>query len=146
MIRDLRPEDRAAFLQAVDTFYHSEAVLHSVPRENFETTFDLCLTQNPYARGVAFEVEGQFAGYALLSLSYSNEVGGMVVWLEEAFIHPQYRGHGLGHAFFRWVEQEYGDMAKRYRLEVTHANTRAIALYERLGYEVMDYVQMVKEK
>ena len=30
-------------------------------------------------------------------------------------------------------------------LEVEADNTRAISLYERLGYEVLDYVQMIKD-
>jgi len=34
--------------------------------------------------------------------------------------------------------------AKRFHLEVAEENTRAIGLYKKLGYEVLDYVQMVK--
>ena len=33
MIRNIRPEDREAYLAMSDAFYHSEAVLHPVPLE-----------------------------------------------------------------------------------------------------------------
>jgi ribosomal protein S18 acetylase RimI-like enzyme len=86
-----------------------------------------------------------FAGYALISLTWSNEAGGISVLLEEAFIAPEYQGQGLGTAFLDFIEREYKDSAKRLRLEVTHSNIRAIRLYEKKGYERFDYLQMVKD-
>jgi ribosomal protein S18 acetylase RimI-like enzyme len=44
----------------------------------------------------------------------------------------------------QFMEQEYPS-AKRFRLEVSKENTRAIELYRKLGYEVLEYVQMVKD-
>jgi len=41
------------------------------------------------------------------------------------------------------MEKEY-PAAKRFHLEVAKENTRAIDLYKKLGYEVLGYVQMVK--
>ena len=46
---------------------------------------------------------------------------------------------------FAWVEKEY-PQAKRFRLEATYTNKRAIALYERLGYEELHYYQMIKDR
>ena len=34
----------------------------------------------------------------------------------------------------------------RLRLEVEAENTKAVSLYKRLGYEVLDYVQMIKDE
>jgi ribosomal protein S18 acetylase RimI-like enzyme len=78
-----------------------------------------------------------------LSFSFATEVGGLVVLLEDLYISEERRGKGLGHKFMQFIEQEY-PLAKRFRLEVTKENTQAIDLYGKLGFEVLEYVQMVK--
>ncbi|MGI5960166.1 MAG: GNAT family N-acetyltransferase [Massiliimalia sp.] len=143
-IRELQAKDRDVFIQMVDDFYHSEAVLHDIPKENILHTADLLIEGTPYAKGYLFEQNGETAGYGQISLTYSNEAGGLCVWVEEVMILPQFRGQGLGHEFFHFLHREFSQ-AKRFRLEVTKENPRAAKLYEKLGYEPFDYLQMVKE-
>lgn len=143
-IRELQAKDRDVFIQMVDDFYHSEAVLHDIPKENILHTVDLLMEGTPYAKGYLFEQNGEIAGYGQISLTYSNEAGGLCVWVEEVMILPQFRGQGLGHEFFHFLHREFSQ-AKRFRLEVTKENPRAAKLYEKLGYEPFDYLQMVKE-
>lgn len=144
-IRDFGAEDREDYLRLSDEFYSSPAVLHGVPADNFTRTFDKCLEKSPYLRGLALIQEGNFAGYCLLSFTWSNEVGGIVVLLEEAYVSPDYQGHGLGRKLLHFIEEEYKASARRIRLEVTSVNQGAIKLYSKLGYEPFDYLQMVKE-
>ena len=98
-----------------------------------------------YARGYILEWEGDTAGYGLISKSYSQEAGGYVYWLEELYILEAYRSKGLGSEFLRYVEETKEPQVTRLRLEVEEENVRAIALYKRCGYEVLKYVQMVKD-
>ena len=56
---------------------------------------------------------------------------------------PEYRSCGLGREFFAYLEENLP--AARYRLEVEEDNERAISLYRRLDYEVLPYVQMIKD-
>ena len=44
-----------------------------------------------------------------------------------------------------FAEKEFPDV-RRFRLEVTRCNERAISLYRRLGYEELDYIQMIKDR
>lgn len=143
-MRDLLPGDRKIFLSMVKSFYLSAAVAHNVDSRNFEKTFEAALSQSPFIRIFIIEDQGVPAGYAILSFTYSNEAGGMVVLIEELYISETYRGKGLGRKFFEFLEQEY-PLAKRFRLEVTKTNQKAMALYDGLGYDVLDYVQMVKD-
>ena len=145
MIRQFVEADREMFLDMAREFYHSPAVDHAVPEENFVRTFDAVLGGSPYAKGVMLEKDGVPAGYALLSLTYSNEAGGLCVLVEEVYVREQFRGCGLGKEFFAWTEARYPE-ARRFRLEVTPSNERAAALYRRLGYERLDYLVMVKDR
>ena len=83
-------------------------------------------------------------GVQTCALPICNEAGGLTVWLEELYFMENARGKGYGSEVFAWLEQEYAH-AKRFRLEATYSNKRAIALYERLGYEELHYFQMIKD-
>jgi len=144
-IRDFNAGDREDYLRLSEEFYSSPAVVHGVPADHFVRTFEKCLEKSPYLRGLALMQEGNFAGYCLLSFTWSNEAGGIVVLLEEAYISPDYQGHGLGSKLLCFIEEEYRDRARRLRLEVTEVNKGAIKLYSQMGYESFDYLQMIKE-
>ncbi|WP_077533115.1 GNAT family N-acetyltransferase [Massiliimalia massiliensis] len=143
MVRYFKEQDKTAFLEMADRFYHMPAVLHSVDQSYFERTFDAIISGTPYAAGMLAEYEGKPAGYALLSLTWSNEAGGLVVWIEEAYVEAQFRSCGIGKELFAFIRREFDGKARRYRLEVTKDNLRAIKLYEALGYQPLDYRQMV---
>lgn len=145
MIREINATDKDFFVSSCEEFYSSPAVIHSVPRENFEKTFDNLMNKTPFARCFIYELDGQRVAYFLLAITYSNECGGIVVWGEEMFVKAEFRSHGIGKEFFSYVENEYKNVAKRFRLEVTKENERAASLYKKLGYDYLDYLQMIKE-
>lgn len=144
MIRKLREEDRKVYLQMAHDFYHSSAVLHPVPDSYLEATFEECMRGEEYCLAFLLEFEEETAGYALVSKTFSQEAGGYVYWLEELYILERFRSRGLGREFFAYMEETRPKNVKRFRLEVEEENERAAALYARLGYEPLEYNQMVK--
>ena len=144
MIRPITKEDRDIYVSLADLFYHSEAVDHPVPPAYYERTFEELLRSKDYLEGFLFEVDREPAGYVLLAKTFSQEAGGMVWWIEELFLLPKFRGHGLGRQFFKWLEDYRPKEVKRLRLEVERDNLRAKRLYGRQGYEVLPYEQMIK--
>lgn len=142
-IRKLTAADEALYLEMVDAFYHSEAVLSPVPRIYHENTFRELIRSDEYLECFLFENSGQPAGYALLSKSFSPEAGGPVVWLEELYVCEAYRRKGFAKAFLSYLEETLP--AKRYRLEVEPDNQKAMAIYEKAGYRLLPYVQMKKD-
>ena len=68
-----------------------------------------------------------------------------MLWIEELYIREQFRSRGLGREFFSYIEEKNKDRTARISLEVEEENTRAASLYERLGYEKLDYKQMIKD-
>ena len=143
-VRKITQKDKEEFLRMSHEFYRSDAVLHEIEEKCHLNAFDEMMRSDTYLMGYLLECDGQTAGYAVLNKMFMREVGGVVVWTEELYILPEYQGKGLGSAFFKWLEKNVP--AARYRLEAEPDNIRAMALYKRLGYEVLPYVQMIKEQ
>lgn len=145
MIRKVTPADRELYISMTQSFYNSEAVCHPVPLRNIEAAFDEMMRSDVYMEGYILEHEGKAAGYANIAKTFSCEGGGLTVWVEELFMLPEYRSKGLGREFFAFLENRFGEKLARMRLEITDSNVNAKRLYKRLGFEELDYRQMVKE-
>lgn len=142
-IRSIEPRDRDYFLSRNAAFYRSSACDHAIPPQNAERTFELLLHGTPYADClIAEDDNGTPCGYCLLALTWSNEAGGLCVWLEEIMVDGEKRGKGVGSRMIAAVHEKY-NAAARYRLEVTDDNPRAAALYRLLGFEELPYRQMI---
>ena len=126
-------------------FYSSEAVCHAIPEQNIIAAFDEMMRSDVYMEGDILEWEGEIAGYANVAKTFSCEGGGLTVWIDEIFLLPQYRSKGLGSELFAYLENRFGEKLARMRLEITDSNIDAKRLYSRLGFEELDYRQMVKE-
>lgn len=142
-IRKFKKTERGMYLEMAEEFYHSSAVLHPVPREYLERTFDEMLRSDVYVDGYLLESDGgEPMGYMLLSKTFSQECGGLAIWVEELSVLPAFRGQGAGSEALNWVKRRYPEV-RRIRLEVEPDNERAIELYRRLGYEELSYYQMI---
>ena len=145
MIRRFKDTDREIFIEMAEEFYSSPAVLHSIPISRHSDTFDEIIKGGCYLDGYMFEYEGQPAGFGVTAKTYSPEAGGIVIWVEDLYIRPQFRSKGLGRLLFEELERNGDPRLKRIRLEVEEGNIKAISLYKRLGFRHLPYGQMVKE-
>ena len=143
-IRPITKDDREIFLTLSNEFYNSPAVLAPIKQEFHDNAFDELMRSREYLECYILEYDGQLAGFGLLNFSYCHEAGGKIVWIEELYIREAYRSHGIGRAFFAFVEEKHP--AFRYRLEVEKENERAVKLYKALGYDFLEYDQMIKDK
>ena len=145
MVRKITEEDREVYLQMTREFYASDAVDHNLPHSYFEKTFRELMLSEEYAEAFLLEDGGVAAGYALLAKTFSQEAGGMVVWAEELYVRPEYRGRGLCHEFYSFLREHLPESVKRLRLEAENTNRRAISLYRRLGFRDLPYCQMIQD-
>lgn len=143
IIRKVTESDKDEFIAMSKIFYASDAVLQDVDESYHEAAFNELMHSDTYLDCYFFERENVVLGYALLNKTYSREAGGIVIWIEELYVKPEYQGQGIGNEFFDWIELNIP--AARYRLETEPENIRAKALYKRRGYEVLPYIQMVKD-
>ena len=143
MIRKITEADRETYLEFSRIFYDSPAVHAPIPESRRVAAFDEMVSSDERLVGVVLECDGKPAGYGLASKMYSQEAGGIQLWLEELFILPEYRSRGLGREFFAYMEAIPN--VARTRLEYERANTRVAALYRRLGYSDVPYAQLMKD-
>lgn len=78
--------------------------------------------------------DGDVAGFALFCSNYSTFLAQPGIWLEDLFVQPQYRGHGIGrlllaHLAKLAVERDCG----RVEWAVLDWNTPSIGFYESLA-------------
>lgn len=144
-IRPITQNDKEQYIQMAKQFYASEAVMHPIPDVHYEHTFAELMRSNLFARCYIFEHDGKIIGYGLTARTFSQEAGGLTVFIEELYIAAEYRSKGYGRKFFDYLFDEESE-AKRFRLEVENKNPRAIELYRTLGFDFLGYLQMYKEQ
>ena len=94
---------------------------------------------HPKFRAVIAELDGKPAGYAVFFEFYSTFQGRAGLFLDDLFVRPQFRKHGIGQALLAHVARIAWD--EKYfcmRWEVLDWNTPAIEFYSRLGAVFLD--------
>jgi GNAT superfamily N-acetyltransferase len=93
----------------------------------------------PYAEVVFACIDGQPVGFALFFHNYSTFLGRPGIYLEDLYVRPQARGHGVGRRLLSWlaalaVERQCG----RLEWSVLDWNEPSIGFYRSLGAVGMD--------
>ena len=140
-MRRFTADDFDDYLAMSREFYASEATDHPVPEAHFQRTFDEIMSGSPIVRAWMLDVHGRPAGYLLASITWSNEFGGRVAWLEELYLRPQARGQGLGRQALEQAMDELKRLDKvvGFRLEVAPANAKVSHLYKKMGFQPVPY-------
>lgn len=145
MIRKFVESDRDDYIRMADEFYHTQAVAKSVEKIHFENAFDEIMKSDIYAQGYMLLCDNKIAGFCVTAKTYSVEAGGIVIWIEDFYVDNSFRSKGLGTEFLKFIEENGDEKLRRLRLEIEDENTRAIALYEKMGFVKAPYGEMWKE-
>lgn len=85
------------------------------------------------------------AGYLILCFGYSIEFGGRNAFIDELYLREPYRGRGWGRFAMEFAISAAAETGVgALHLEVTRENSRALALYESLGFVDHDRFLMTK--
>jgi GNAT superfamily N-acetyltransferase len=80
------------------------------------------------------EVDGKAVGYAIYLFTYSSFLARPTLYLEDVFVHPDYRRLGLGGRFFAELHREARrERCGRMEWVVLDWNTHAQRFYRKLG-------------
>ncbi len=118
------------------------AVYEKAPEEMVATIDQVSqslFNHSPVAFCHVAEVDGKIVGIALWFLNYSTWLGKAGIYLEDLFVQPEYRGHGIGKGFMQTlaalcVERGY----ERFQWWVLDWNKPSIDFYRSLGAVPMD--------
>jgi GNAT superfamily N-acetyltransferase len=99
----------------------------------------------PAAEALIVERGGRAVGFAIFFTTFSTFLCKPGLYLEDLFVEPEHRGHGIGKALLRRlaalaVERECG----RFEWRVLDWNEPSIRFYETLGAKLMPEWQLVR--
>jgi len=94
---------------------------------------------NPVAFCHVAVVDEKIVGIALWFLNYSTWLGKPGIYLEDLFVQPEYRGHGIGKGFMKTLAQLCIERGyERFQWWVLDWNEPSIEFYKSLGAVSMD--------
>ncbi len=85
--------------------FYASGVTNSVIDDCGREKFFKEILSGEIVKGCFIMCGGEAAGYAICCLSASQEACGRVLWLDELYIKPQFRGKGLGTEFFEFLRR-----------------------------------------
>jgi GNAT superfamily N-acetyltransferase len=136
-IRPAVVSDCATLLTLIRGLAEYENLLDRVvatPQKLAETLFGAL----PAAEALLAEIDGQAAGFALFFPNYSTFLAQPGIYLEDLFVLPARRGHGVGKALLKAVaELAVQRGCGRFEWSVLDWNQSAIEFYEAMGATVM---------
>ena len=138
VIRPALQSDCADILNFIKALAEYEKLLHEVVATTAKLEETLFGDQS-MAEVLIAEWDGQAAGFALFFHNYSTFLAQPGIYLEDLFVHPQYRGKSIG-------KKLLGSLARlavkrgcgRLDWSVLDWNEPAIRFYKSIGAEAMD--------
>ncbi|MCM3500296.1 GNAT family N-acetyltransferase [Microbacterium sp. P26] len=139
LLRPARPGDEEGILACIQALADYEREPDAVDNTTAMLT-DTLFGDDP--RAFAFVVEGPEGGIraiAIWFLTYSTWTGRHGIWLEDLYVHEQYRANGYGVALLAALAAECLDEGySRLEWTVLDWNEPAIGFYRALGAEAME--------
>ena len=130
-----------AFIRALAEFERAPDVVAATEDSLLRDGFG----PNPYFQCLIAEHDSRPAGFAFYFFNYSTWMGRPGIYLEDLFVHPEFRGLGIGKALLKQVAAiavEKG--CRRMQWEVLDWNTPAIDFYRAMGAEFLDVWRNVR--
>jgi len=138
VLRDARPGDAADIARLVKALatYEKLADEACASAEDFHTAL---FGPKPAAHALIADIDGKAVGFALWFYNFSTFVGRAGLYVEDVFVEPEYRGLGIGKAFFQALAaRATAEGCRRMEWSVLDWNTPAIEFYRGMGAVAMD--------
>jgi GNAT superfamily N-acetyltransferase len=124
-----------AFIRALATYEREPDAVTATEADLLRDGFG----PNPFYFCLIAEHDGAPAGFAFYFFNYSTWLGRPGLYLEDLFVHPEFRGLGIGKALLKRVAAIAVEKnCPRLQWEVLDWNTPAIEFYSAMGAEFLD--------
>ena len=143
-IRPVAPEDIPVLLEMIRELAEFEHLSDQVVATDADYQESL-FGASPAAEALIAETDSGAIGYAIFFSTFSTFIGRAGIWLEDLYVRPDFRRHGIGKRLLKAV----GEIAReknagRYEWCVLDWNTNAIDLYEKMGGEILGEWRIVR--
>jgi diamine N-acetyltransferase len=137
-IRRAGPDDIAVVFALINELAEYEKLAHEV--EATEAMIAEALFGAPPRLACEIgEWNGEVAGFAAWFVNFSTFAGKPGIYLEDLFVRPAFRRHGIGQALLGHLARTcLGNGWARLQWSVLDWNTPSITFYKSLGAELMD--------
>ena len=126
-------DDADALLAMMQAYYALDG--HGFDREKARTALINLLRDTNLGRAWIVLDGAAVAGYIVLCFGYSLEWLGRDAFVDEFYLHEQYRGRGWGRKTMEFAEDAAkGTGIRALHLEVVRGNAPALELYRRMGF------------
>jgi GNAT superfamily N-acetyltransferase len=144
LIRPATPADLGELLRLIRGLAEYEKLSHMVTGTEAMLR-EALFGARPVAEALMVERGGRPVGFALYFMSFSTFLCKPGLYLEDLFVEPEHRGHGLGKALLRHlaalaIERGCG----RFEWHVLDWNEPSIRFYESLGATLMPEWELVR--
>ena len=137
-IRPARPDEAGLVLDFIKALAEYEKLADRVVATEAEIAAAL-FGENPRAFCDIAEWNGEPAGFDVWFYTYSTFSGRHGIWLEDLFVHPQFRGHGIGKALMSSLAKRCLDEGlPRLAWWVLNWNEPSRVFYRSLGAKAQD--------
>lgn len=137
-IRPARPDEAGLVLDFIRALAEYEKLADHVVATEAEIVAAL-FGENPKAFCNIAEWNGEPAGFAVWFYTYSTFSGRHGIWLEDLFVHPQFRGQGIGKALIAALAKRCVDEGlPRLAWWVLNWNEPSRVFYRSLGAKAQD--------
>ncbi len=138
VLREARPTDAALVFEFINALAEYEKLVRDVVTSEAEIAAKL-FGPNPRVFCDIAELNGAPAGFALWFYNFSTFRGRHGVYLEDLFVKPEFRGHGIGKALLaNLAKRAVANDCARVEWSVLDWNTPSIEFYKSLGAVPMD--------
>jgi len=103
------------------------------------------LSNDSFGQAWLIQADGDPAGYIVLTLGFSLEFHGRDAFIDEIYIRARHQGRGIGRRAIEFVEGACRSLGVRaLHVQVKRDNTKAQAVYRKVGFEDQDSYLMTK--
>ena len=137
-IRDADKTDCGLILSFIKELAEYEKLLHEV-KATEEILHRSLFSNQPYARVIIGEFQGQPVGYALFFNNFSTFTGRPGIYLEDLYVNPHMRGKGFGKSLLAYLAKlAHEENYTRVEWSVLNWNEPSIQFYRSIGASPMD--------